>query len=69
MPMKVAFSFISLLSLALVYIPVTRHLLSFTTLSWKLMGITALMTVIYFIVIDTVKVWFYKANLTGSLQS
>jgi magnesium-transporting ATPase (P-type) len=64
--MKTTFLVISLLSVALVYIPVTQKLLSFTSFSWMLLGVTVLMTIIYFVIMDTVKVWFYKTNLGNS---
>ncbi len=62
-PMKLGFAIISVVSIALVYIPATKRLLSFSHFSLELIGITALMTAIYFLAMDTVKVWFYKTNL------
>jgi hypothetical protein len=31
--------------------------------------VTVLMTIIYFVIMDTVKVWFYKTNLGNSTWS
>ena len=62
-PMKLGFAIISILSIALVYIPATKKLLSFSNFSLGMLGIMALMTIIYFLVIDIVKVWFYKVNI------
>jgi Mg2+-importing ATPase len=62
-PMKLAFLVISIISVALVYIPSTQKLLSFSPISWALLGMTILMTLVYFVVMDTVKVWFYKTNI------
>jgi Mg2+-importing ATPase len=66
-PMKLSFAFIALLAIGLVYVPATRKLLSFAAFSWQLLGITLLMTVIYFVVIDVVKVWFYKSSMSSNL--
>ena len=62
-PMKLGFAVISVVSIALVYIPATKKLLSFSNFSLVLLGVTALMTIIYFFVMDTVKVWFYRTNI------
>ncbi len=62
-PMKFGFAIISVLAIALVYIPASKKLLSFSNFGLVLLGITALMTVIYFLVMDTVKAWFYKENI------
>lgn len=61
-PMKIAFVAIAALAIALVYFPFTQKLLSFTALSPNLLGITLLMTLAYFVVMDTIKVWFYKTT-------
>ncbi|HUC87695.1 MAG TPA: hypothetical protein VMR95_00920, partial [Candidatus Binatia bacterium] len=62
-----AFLVITLFSVGLVYLPATQHLLKFTALSWHLMAITVGLTLIYFLAIDTVKVWFYKTSFGSSL--
>jgi magnesium-transporting ATPase (P-type) len=67
-PMKLGFAIISVVSIALVYIPLTKRLLSFSHFSLELFGIMTLITVIYFFALDTVKVWFYKSNLGYSLK-
>lgn len=59
-PMKIAFACITLLSIILVYIPATQKLLSFSALSFGLFLLTTLMTIIYFVVMDVIKVWFYR---------
>jgi P-type Mg2+ transporter len=66
-PMKVAFAVIGALSLGLLYLPYTQKILSFSGLSLTILAITALMTLIYFIVMDTVKVWFYKMSAGNNL--
>jgi Mg2+-importing ATPase len=64
--MKLAFAFITILALALAYIPATQKLLSFSALSLGLLTVTVLMTIIYFVVMDMIKVWFYEANFGNS---
>lgn len=65
--MKIAFSVITVLSISLVYVPITKRLLSFSNFSLKLFAITILMTAIFFIVMDIVKVWFYKSDIGKNL--
>jgi Mg2+-importing ATPase len=62
-PMKLSFALISILSIALVYLPVAKSFLSFSHFSLQLLGVTAILTLIYFVVVDTVKVWFYKTSI------
>ena len=62
-PMKLAFGVITVLSVALVYIPATHSLLSFKTPPATILAITAAMTLAYFVIMDTVKVLFYKTGL------
>jgi len=64
--MKTAFLAITLISVGLVYLPATQKLLSFSALSWPLLGMTVLMTLIYFVIMDTIKVWFYKTAMSNS---
>ena len=61
--LSLSFLAITIISLALVYIPFTKHILLFANFPLKLLLITIGMTVIYFITMDTVKIWFYKTNL------
>ena len=61
-PMKIAFAFITAFTLFLVYLPATQKLLSFTALSFGLLSITVLLTLVHFLTMDTIKVWFYRAN-------
>jgi Mg2+-importing ATPase len=62
-PMKIAFAFITILTLLLVYLPATQKLLSFTALSFGLLCVTIILTVVHFLTMDTIKVWFYRANI------
>lgn len=65
--MKTSFAAISVIALAITYLPPTQRLLSFSHLSLALLSISAFMVLIYFVAIDTVKTWFYKTNLASSL--
>jgi len=65
-PMKIAFALITVLSLLLVYLPAAQRLLSFAPLSIGLLLLTIFMTLAYFMVMDTIKVWFYKANIANN---
>ena len=67
-PMKIGFALISVVSIALVYVPATKKLLSFSSFPLELLGITVLMTVIYFLVVDVVKVWFYRATAAKGIH-
>lgn len=65
-----ALSFLSIfiISLALVYIPYTKGILLFANFPLRLLLLTAGMTFVYFVIMDTVKVWFYKTNLGLNLK-
>ena len=65
--MKLAFGVIAILSISLVYLPATRSLLSFKIPPANVLGITTAMALAYFIIMDTVKVLFYKTGI--SLQN
>jgi Mg2+-importing ATPase len=65
--MKGAFFLVTVVSVGAVYIPLTRQWFSFTTIPLELLGITVAMTIVYFAVIDTIKVWFYNSSF-GSGQ-
>lgn len=66
-PMKWSFLAISILSVVLVYLPVTKRVLHFSNFSFGLFGVMALMTIIYFFITDLVKVWFYKTSIGKSI--
>ncbi len=66
--LAISFLIIFIVSLALVYIPYTKNLLLFANFPYKLLLLTAGMTLVYFGVMDTVKVWFYKTNLGLNLK-
>ncbi|HEY1645374.1 MAG TPA: cation-transporting P-type ATPase [Candidatus Saccharimonadales bacterium] len=65
--MKIVFALVAVISLALVYIPTTKRVLHFSSFTPGLFGIMLVLTLIYFFVIDTVKVWFYKTPIGKSL--
>ncbi len=58
----VSFVLITIISIAVVYIPYTKHILSFSNFPISLMSFTVGLTIIYFIIMDTIKVWFYKSS-------
>lgn len=57
-----AFGVIAVITIAVVYIKPTQHIFSFTPLSASALGIVVLMTGLYFVFLDIIKVWFYKAT-------
>jgi P-type Mg2+ transporter len=59
-PMKISFAVITAISFALIYIPYTARIFSFLFMPWQLLGITLLITFIYFFTLDWIKVWFYR---------
>lgn len=65
--MGAAFTLITTISIATIYLGVTKQLFSFTALPVGILGITLAMTVFYVFILDTVKTWFYKSSIGGSL--
>jgi P-type Mg2+ transporter len=62
--MKLAFAVITAVSIGVVYLNITQKLFSFVNLSLEVIGITVIMTVLFFITLDTVKVWFYRSSIS-----
>ena len=65
--MKTSFAAIMVISIALVYIPFTKRIIGFSNFSIGLFVPIVFLTLIYFVVMDTVKVWFYKTPLGKNL--
>jgi len=65
LPMKAAFAFITVISVGVVYVAPPQKWFSFTTIPLELMGITIAMTIAFFMVMDTIKVWFYKSSFVA----
>ncbi|MGH7234605.1 MAG: cation-translocating P-type ATPase [Candidatus Saccharimonadales bacterium] len=63
--LKWAFGIIALLSVALIYFPPTRTVFSFKALPLRSLGLIALMTGAYLVILDIIKVWFYRSPLAG----
>ncbi|MHB1865342.1 MAG: cation-translocating P-type ATPase [Candidatus Saccharimonadales bacterium] len=66
-PMKLAFLIVSIFTVALVYIPYTKKILHFASFSFSLFAVMAILTLMYFVIMDIVKVWFYKTSIARSL--
>ncbi len=66
-PMKTSFAAIAVISVALVYLPFTKRILGFSNFSISLFSVMILLTLVYFVVMDTVKVWFYKTAIGKNL--
>ena len=58
-----AFGLITALSVALIYFPPTRHVFSFRVLPLRSIGLIVLMSGIYLLILDMIKVWFYRSSL------
>jgi Mg2+-importing ATPase len=61
--LKIALLSMTTISLGVLYITVTRHLFSLTAIPLKILGLTVASTIIYLMVLDLVKVWFYQSKL------
>ncbi len=57
--LKWAFGVIALLSVALIYFPPTRNIFAFKDLTLSSLGLIVLMSGVYLILLDMIKVWFY----------
>ena len=62
-----AFGIIAVITFGVVYIGPTQHVFSFTPLSMRMLGVVLLMTAAYFLFLDLIKVWFYRATKAISL--
>jgi len=60
--LKLALSLVAVITIGAVYVAGTQHLFSFRALSIRSIGLILIMTLMYFIFLDTTKVWFYKTN-------
>ena len=67
-PLIASFGVIATISLAIIYFPPTRHIFSFRPLTLPMLGLVLGLTVLYFIFLDTIKVWFYKTNLATRIE-
>ncbi len=68
MPLKLAFSIIALITIAVVYFPPTQKLFSFSSLSISILIQIAVLTLIYFFLLDIIKVWFYRTPLANRIE-
>lgn len=58
-----SFLVIAIVSIAIVYIGPTKQLFSFHALSLKLLEVIFSMTLLYLVVLDVIKVWFYQTKI------
>ncbi|MCL5257759.1 MAG: cation-transporting P-type ATPase [Patescibacteria group bacterium] len=58
----------AIFSLGIIYLPLSQHLFSFTALSFSTIASIFGLTLIYFLVLDSLKVWYYH-NLGGKFFS
>ncbi len=61
--LKWAFGIVAAIVLCAIYITPVSSLFSFVHLSLLQFGLVAVMTLVYFILLDVAKVWFYRTNL------
>jgi Mg2+-importing ATPase len=66
LPMKIAFTGVSVVTVAVIYLGATQSIFSFVGLHWWLFLATLAMTGLFFITMDTMKVWFYKSKFGRS---
>lgn len=62
-PLVVSFILITIISMVIIYIPGLNNYLFFKEPSLRIIAIILVMTSIYFLFLDTTKVWFYKSGL------
>lgn len=65
--LKVAISFVAAVTIAITYIGVTRTLFTFAAVPLTTFGLIAGGTLVYLLVLDTVKVWFYDSKVGSSV--
>jgi Mg2+-importing ATPase len=63
--MAISFAIVAAVSIITIYIGITKKLFSFTTLPLGVLGLTILITVFYIFVLDTIKTWFFKSNISS----
>jgi hypothetical protein len=61
--LKTAFGVILAISIAIIYLGITRRLFNFSEFPLKLLGLTLGATLAYILCLDAVKVWFYKSRV------
>ncbi len=67
-PLRLSFGGIALLAIALIYFHPTQKLFNFAPLSVGMLSLTLLMTALYFIFLDIIKVWFYRTGLAAKVE-
>jgi Mg2+-importing ATPase len=63
--LKISFCSVAVITVAMIYFGPSKHLFSFAPLSIGMLSIVAAMTLLYNMVLDTIKVWFYKSKISS----
>lgn len=66
LPMKVTFTVVSIITAIVIYLGMTQSIFSFIGLRPWLFVVTLAMTGLFFITMDTMKVWFYRSKFGSS---
>ncbi len=61
--LKVALIALGVISIGMIYIGITRELFKLTALPLSVIGLTIASTLLYLLVLDIVKVWFYQSKV------
>jgi Mg2+-importing ATPase len=61
--MKIAFALTAIITVGVVYLSTSQKIFSFVSLSWGVIGVVVGMTLLFFMALDTVKVWFYNTGV------
>ena len=66
--LKISFGIITLITFAVVYAQPFKRIFYFNALPLNLLITTVAMTIFYLLILDTIKVWFYKSSVGGESQ-
>ena len=67
-PLKIAFLGVAAVTFFVIYFPPTQRLFSFRPLSLSLVCMIVLLTALYFIFLDAIKVWFYRSVVARNIE-
>ncbi len=66
-PMALSFAIVTFISIATIYIGITKRLFTFSALPSDILAITLGIAIFYVFILDTVKTWFYKSTVSINL--
>ena len=66
--LKLAFTIVLFISVAIIYISITRKLFYFDPVSIAMLSYTVLVSVAYLFILDGIKVWFFRTRLGDSTR-